>query len=404
MHRPRAMLIGKRTAGLISKLASLGFRVTYDPADGVDVAVTDVTVCRFAPEGVPLVVLGTGTPADWAARQARPDAVFVASPEEAVRAAASLVPRLVDGGTAEGGDHDGYSAPAGRGAATPASNRDSPGTDLSASRHAGKRGLLVLTYANKGGVGKTTVAVGLALALADGGVRVALCDLDFGGPDLASFFNLRPERGAERLGSVPAAELLVKVRENLYVLPGPAGTEMPRLNGEQLAVAVDSLRGEFPVVIGDTPPSPWEKAYLHGVFARADLVYAVVDQSKFSVQETQKYAPVLLAMGVTPQRIRIVVNRFSPKLVGVREIERAFVSGFKKGVKDLPKVVAVIPEGWEEQVKASYQGKVPPREEWVALAREIAVAAGADFQEREEKDNEKGRGIFAWPRRLWRNV
>lgn len=404
MYRRRVMLLGKKAAGLAPELAARGFKVTYDPADGVDVVVADVAACRFAPESAPFVVLGTGTPADWAARQARPDAVFVTTLKDAIRAADTLVPVAPLDRADESGNNGASGRPEGKDAAATDAARPAAAlrtaVDLAAAK---KEGLLVLTYANKGGVGKTTVALGVALALAGGGVPVALCDLDFGGPDVAGFFNLRPGRGAESLSDAPAVDLLVKVKENLYVLPGPAGAEMPRLAGEQLAAAVDSLRREFPVVIGDTPPAPWEKAYLHGVFARAGLVYAVVDQSKFSVQETQKYAPVLLAMGVAPQRIRIVVNRFNPKLVSVREIERAFSSGFKKGVKDLPRAVAVIPEGWEEQVKAAYQGRVPPRGEWAALARQIALAAGVDFKEKEETGVEKGRRFFPWPGKLWRN-
>jgi MinD-like ATPase involved in chromosome partitioning or flagellar assembly len=398
------MLLGKKAAGLAPELAARGFKVTYDPADGVDVVVADVATCRFAPESAPLVVLGTGTPADWAARQARPDAVFVTTLEDAIRAADTLVPVPPLDRADESGNNGASGRPEGKdAAATDAARPAAAPRAAGALTAVGGEGLLVLTYANKGGVGKTTVALGVALALAGGGVPVALCDLDFGGPDVAGFFNLRPGRGAESLPDATAVDLLVKVKENLYVLPGPAGAEMPRLAGEQLAAAVDSLRREFPVVIGDTPPAPWEKAYLHGVFARAGLVYAVVDQSKFSVQETQKYAPVLLAMGVVPQRIRIVVNRFNPKLVSVREIERAFSSGFKKGVKDLPRAAAVIPEGWEEQVKAAYQGRVPPRGEWAALAREVAETAGLRFEEKEKVSAKTGRRLFVWPGKIWRN-
>lgn len=404
MYRRRVMLLGKKAAGLAPELAARGFKVTYDPADGVDVVVADVAACRFAPESAPLVVLGTGTPADWAARQARPDAIFVTTLEDAAKAAAACASASPPDGAGESGNGGTSGRPEGKDAA--ATDAVFP---VAAPRAAGgftaanNEGVLALTYANKGGVGKTTVALGVALALAGGGVPVALCDLDFGGPDVAGFFNLRPGRGAESLSDVPAVDLLVKVKENLYVLPGPAGAEMPRLAGEQLAAAIDSLRREFPVVVGDTPPAPWEKAYLHGVFARAGLVYAVVDQSKFSVQETQKYAPVLLAMGVAPQRIRIVVNRFNPKLVSVREIERAFSSGFKKGIKDLPRVAAVIPEGWEEQVKAAYQGRVPPRGEWAALAREVATAAGVSLEEKEGATTKIERRFFAWPGKIWRN-
>jgi MinD-like ATPase involved in chromosome partitioning or flagellar assembly len=361
----KVLLLGEARR-LAPGVVERGFRVTLDPGDKPDAAVSDVAACQFAPEGVPLIVLGTGTVADWAARRKRPDACIVDTPEKALRELSELF----------------------------ASAEEVP-----AQRTAKRSGrAFVLTYSNKGGVGKTTAAVSLALTLAEGGVPTALCDFDLAAPDIAAYFDLRPKRGLEKLvEGVGAKSLLLKVLEKLYVLPGPVGTGISGFTGTELAGAVEELLDEFPVVVGDTPPAPWEKEFLHGIFASADLVYAVVDQSKFSVRETETYAPTLLLMGVRPEAIRIVVNRYSPKLAALHEIERAFCSGFKKGARSLPKVAAVIPEGWEEQVRAGYRGSVLHREEWLKLAREVAGLAGCAL-EPERKEHKQG-GLLGWLKR-----
>ncbi|MDR2611927.1 MAG: Mrp/NBP35 family ATP-binding protein [Deltaproteobacteria bacterium] len=75
-----------------------------------------------------------------------------------------------------------------------------------------RRKLLVMS--GKGGVGKTTVCVNLAVAKARAGARVGILDVDFHGPDVAGalFLEARVEAdGAGMLLPVPAGE-------NLWVL------------------------------------------------------------------------------------------------------------------------------------------------------------------------------------------
>ncbi|OIQ59776.1 CobQ/CobB/MinD/ParA nucleotide binding domain protein [Moorella thermoacetica] len=83
---PKVLLFGRISQSLAARLASTGWRVISDPADGPDVVAAEAAAAALAPRGVPLVVIG----ADGALRQrierSRPDAVF-ASGEEDVLAA-----------------------------------------------------------------------------------------------------------------------------------------------------------------------------------------------------------------------------------------------------------------------------------------------------------------------------
>ena len=58
---------------------------------------------------------------------------------------------------------------------------------------------VVAVASGKGGVGKTTAAVNLALALTAGGVRTGLVDADLYGPDAAHMMGLRRQREAAHL-------------------------------------------------------------------------------------------------------------------------------------------------------------------------------------------------------------
>ncbi|MBR4076457.1 MAG: P-loop NTPase, partial [Lentisphaeria bacterium] len=55
-----------------------------------------------------------------------------------------------------------------------------------------KHKLLVLS--GKGGVGKSTMAAGLAVSLAKAGYKVALLDVDFHGPSQPTLFGLKDHR------------------------------------------------------------------------------------------------------------------------------------------------------------------------------------------------------------------
>jgi cellulose biosynthesis protein BcsQ len=253
-------------------------------------------------------------------------------------------------------------------------------------------GVLVVSTANKGGVGKTTTAIATATALSRAGIPTALVDLDLGAPDLATFFKIQDVPGIERLANlnnvspVHIDRLLVNVEKNLHVLPGPMSKTLPRFEGGELLMVLDYLKGRFSVVVCDTSPEPWTKRWLYSTFEAVDMALAVVDQSKFSEEETKKYAPTLLMMGVKPEKIRIVVNRFSPKLHTTRVIETMFNAGFKKSCSAdmLPRVGAVIQNNWDASVRGTYNGEIADLDgagsQWHKLAKEIAALAGYRYE------------------------
>jgi len=261
-------------------------------------------------------------------------------------------------------------------------------------------GVLIVPSANKGGVGKTTVAITLAIALANSGISTVLVDYDFGSPDVATFFDIKGVPGIEalvgrKIRQGALEELLVEVQPNLKILPGPMNKTLPNFENNETDEIIDTLLQMFTVVICDTPPEFWTKRWLSYVFKKADFVLAVVDQSKFSQAETKAYAPYMLAMGAKPENIRIVLNRFNPRLHNPKQVETLFCSGFKKNVKTLPRVTAVIPEDWETYVKKAYKGEVAGLDDaysqWHKLAGEIAEKLGYNYR---KPNKNAGKGLF----------
>jgi capsular exopolysaccharide synthesis family protein len=109
------------------------------------------------------------------------------------------------------------------------------------------------------GEGKTTLAVNLAITLAQHG-KTCLVDADVRRGRIASVFGLEPQHGIEVVlsGAVPASEALQKVPDipNLQVLPAGATHAALKLNAwiQPLRNLIYELRENFEFVIIDSPP------------------------------------------------------------------------------------------------------------------------------------------------------
>lgn len=256
------------------------------------------------------------------------------------------------------------------------------------------RGALITVCANKGGVGKTTSSLTLGIALANAGISTCITDLDFEGQSVAPFFNLDPKSGIECLLGAKKIDTLLEhyilqtKHDNLYVMPGPVNKGLIPdeffVEGNLIKV-LDVMLNKFEVIIADTPPNFWTKPWLPEVFSVSDLVFAVVNQSKFSIDDTKEYAPKIIAMGTDPSKIKIILNNYSTKLTKVKTVEDAFCSGFKSDFpkSKLPRVIATIPHDWDVHATKSYKGEVVgldnTKSQWHKIAKQVAELIGIKY-------------------------
>jgi pilus assembly protein CpaE len=135
---------------------------------------------------------------------------------------------------------------------------------LSGQVAGGTHGSLITVFAPKGGVGKTTTSVNLALALADGGSRkVCLVDLDLAFGDVAITMQLFPAHTIEEaIGSEEgidaslAESLLTRHEESLMVLAAPNLPDArDRVTARLVSRMLRTLRQQFDYVVVDTAPN-----------------------------------------------------------------------------------------------------------------------------------------------------
>ncbi|MDR1916545.1 MAG: P-loop NTPase [Synergistaceae bacterium] len=109
-------------------------------------------------------------------------------------------------------------------------------------RITGMRSIAILS--GKGGVGKSNVAVNLALALAEFGLNVAILDADLGLANIDILFGVIPKfnLGHVLRGDKELSEILFKVGERVSIIPGGAGLrELADLDDQRQSWIINRL-------------------------------------------------------------------------------------------------------------------------------------------------------------------
>jgi ATP-binding protein involved in chromosome partitioning len=162
---------------------------------------------------------------------------------------------------------------------------------LGAAKH------VVAVGAGKGGVGKSTVAVNLALTLARGGLRVALLDADIYGPSLPIFLGI--EDGAARARMTPERHIVPIEAHGLPLVSFGffLGAGSPAIwRGPMVAKAVkqfargvawpplDVLIVDLPPGTGDVPLSLAQAIELSGAVVVTQPARAATAEARKAVQ------------------------------------------------------------------------------------------------------------------------
>jgi len=214
---------------------------------------------------------------------------------------------------------------------------------MAPSRRPRKRGAMLAVYAPKGGVGCTTVAVNLAIALQEqlGRARkVALLDgnLQFG--DVGVMLNLQASRSIADLAVRPEeldADMLTSVLSPhptgirvLLAPPHPEAAENLRTGGDgtslerRLRAIVEKMLAECDVVVVDT----WsliEDTTLTLLDA-AELILLVITPAIPAIKSARLFLDVAYKLGYPREKIELVINK-SDRRTGLRldQIERALM-------------------------------------------------------------------------------
>jgi len=179
------------------------------------------------------------------------------------------------------------------------------------SRGAAPRRSIVAITSGKGGVGKTSLTINLAVALARIGRRVGILDADLGLGNVDVMLGLAP---SEHLGAVVSGELTVdeigvEGPDGIRVVPAgsgiPALTALSSSQRARLSDAVQSLGDTLDFLLVDTAPGIADNVL--DVIKLADRVIVVTSNEPTAIVDAYAMVKVLLT-GSSDREIGILVN------------------------------------------------------------------------------------------------
>jgi pilus assembly protein CpaE len=193
--------------------------------------------------------------------------------------------------------------------------------DLSPKNVGGRRGKIIMVYSPKGGVGCTTVAVNLALALHNEETESALIDANLQFGDVAVFLN---EQGKNSiLDLTPRVDELdrdimnnVMIKNSttgLHILSAPSKPEFAeKIKAEQISKLLEFLKSMYAYVIVDT--SSYVNDITLAVLDICDVIVLLTTQDIPTIKNNRLFLDLMLTLDVPKEKIVFSLNKYDKRI------------------------------------------------------------------------------------------
>jgi pilus assembly protein CpaE len=209
---------------------------------------------------------------------------------------------------------------------------------------------VVTVFGTKGGIGKTTISVNLATALARMGKRVAILDLDLQFGDVGVFFDIDTKDSIAELVSENNFEIdkiksyMQLHRSGVSVLCAPKSPEYAEaVTAEHVERIVASIRPHFDFVVIDTPPSFNDITIT--ALEHSDLILFILTLD-VSTLRNAKISMGILDSLQNREKTKIIVNREVENIISLKDAEKIIKS----------QVFGRIPSDWKTATMSLNKG------------------------------------------------
>jgi pilus assembly protein CpaE len=201
-----------------------------------------------------------------------------------------------------------------------------------ASSGGDKDGQIVAIFSPKGGVGRTTIAVNMAIAAAtELGQSVCLMDASFQFGDVGVLLNLDPKNKsiADLVPELEAGPLesldtfVINHSSGIRVLLAPPTPEMAELITPMVVKRVlEGLRKDHDLVVVDC--TSWFNETTLAILDAADIVLTVLSLEITSIKNMRLFLEVADQLGYEQSKVKLVLNRADSSLgIRVTDVENS---------------------------------------------------------------------------------
>jgi flagellar biosynthesis protein FlhG len=228
----------------------------------------------------------------------------------------------------------------------------------SQDRIAGVKSIAVLS--GKGGVGKSNVAVNLALALADMGMEVSLLDADLGLANIDILFGVKPKfnLGHVMKGEKELSEIIFKVGERVSIIPGGSGLrELADIDDQRQSWMINRLsflEDETDLLILDTSAGLHKNVLSFAI--ASDLSILITTPEPTAIRDAYSVLKMLCQSTRGTINLNLLVNMASDEKEAFLVAERIMSASEQFLDFKIPYLGCVI---WDSELRESVKKRKP---------------------------------------------
>src|SRR6185503_991275 len=160
---------------------------------------------------------------------------------------------------------------------------------------------VVLVMSGKGGVGKSTVAANLAIALKRPGARVGRLDADMYGPSVPTMFGIQGQPPSDGQKIRPLERHGIKLMSIGFLLEDAKAAVVwrgPMLHGALVQFLKDVAWGDLDVLLLDLPPGTGDVALTLSQKVRSNGAVIVTTPQELALQDVYKSVSMCQKVGI----------------------------------------------------------------------------------------------------------
>ncbi len=232
---------------------------------------------------------------------------------------------------------------------------------------------VIAIASNKGGVGKSTVAVNLAIALARLGTDVGILDADITGPNIPTMLGIGQGLQAEGGGGLTTLQAYGVTAASIgFVLPEgtPVVWRGPMIGSGVRQLLHDVDWGELDYLIVDLPPGTSDASMSMAQEAAIAGVVIVSTPQKVAIEDATKAVGLFDRLGVP---VFGIVENMSSEVFGRGGVERAAAELGIEFLGEIPLDVAIRESADAGEPIAETDPDSPQAQAFFRLAEQVAA-------------------------------
>lgn len=257
-----------------------------------------------------------------------------------------------------------------------------------------KTGKIITVCSSKGGVGKTTISVNLAMSLKKKNLNVAVIDLDLQFGDVSLLFDIEPTqtiydwvKESYENGDKSFDEYVSKHKSGIDILASPTLPEFAEMiTGEHIAYLCENMIKKYDMIIVDTPPALVETSLV--ALENSDIILLIASLDLPALKNGKLAVETLSLLGLK-EKMRVLLNRDSE--------EEGISKSIVEEVLSLP-ISGSIPSDYRTVISSINRGDpfvtMAPRTPVAKAIMTIAEQLLSGFPREKKEKKQKKKGLF----------